>query len=251
MSNRLKRMFPRYVKENVKNYLKRLLGFHDCAISFSTNGQDLLLSYLFFFKGTGLYIDIGAHHPTKGSNSYLLYLKGWRGINVDPSPNCMRAFEKIRPGDINLEIGVAQTEGALDYYIVPGQESMNSFSQSFLERWDVGNERMKRTSVQTLPLKTILDKHSSARETIDILMIDTEGYELEVLRSNDWKKYRPIVVMTEDLNEMGADIYQNEIVKYLSGQQYRLIAKTPSELVFLESSYELHPTGVIAKFLRS
>ena len=238
------------MRERFKRYLKKhVLHLYDCAISFSTNGQDLLLNYLFFFKNNGVYIDIGAHHPHKGSNSYLFYLKGWRGINIDPLPGCMKEFQKIRPHDINLEIGVAQVEGTLPFYLLPNQESMSTCSPAFLQQMGIDHERLEKIEVNATPLNGILEKHWFANVAIDVLMIDVEGFELEVLRSNDWSKYRPIVVMTEHLHEMSADIYQNEIVQYLSGQNYRLISKTPSELFFLDNSYDLHPTGVIERFL--
>jgi hypothetical protein len=55
--------------------------------------------------------------------------------------------------------------------------------------------------------------------------------------------------MAEHHDELSVEVYQTEIVRYLSEHRYRLISKTPSELIFLDHGYELHPTGVIAKFL--
>lgn len=246
----LKRFVPQGLKERAKRLMKKwALGSSDCAISFSSNGQDLMLSYLFFYKGTGRYVDVGAHHPSRGSNSYLLYLKGWRGINIDPLPDCMKEFQRIRPRDVNLEIGIAEQEGTATYFVMPGAGDMNTFSLEFLDKMHVGKEVAKPTEVSTRPLHAIFDEHLPPSETIDVLMIDVEGYELEVLRSNDWEKYRPIVIMAEHHDELSVEIHQTEIVRYLSEHQYRLIAKTPSELFFLDNSYELHPTGVIAKFL--
>jgi hypothetical protein len=54
----------------------------------------------------GFYIDVGAHHPFRYSNTHMLYRRGWRGINIDPIPGAKIAFDRFRPGDINLEMGV-------------------------------------------------------------------------------------------------------------------------------------------------
>ena len=51
--------------------------------SFSQEGEDLLIDRMFDGQSVGFYVDVGAHHPTRFSNTYLLYLRGWRGINID------------------------------------------------------------------------------------------------------------------------------------------------------------------------
>ncbi|MDX9799068.1 MAG: hypothetical protein RBT05_09445 [Bacteroidales bacterium] len=78
------------------------------SISFSQEGEDMLLSKLFELNEKGFFVDIGAHHPIRFSNTYKLYLKGWRGINIDAMPNSMDLFKKYRSEDINLEIPIAK-----------------------------------------------------------------------------------------------------------------------------------------------
>ncbi len=52
-------------------------------MSFSQFGEDAMLqSYL--RDGPGFYVDVGSGSPTEGSNTYALYLRGWRGILIDP-----------------------------------------------------------------------------------------------------------------------------------------------------------------------
>ena len=43
----------------------------------------------------GFYVDIGAFHPYRFSNTFYFYLRGWKGINVDATPNSMLLFEKV------------------------------------------------------------------------------------------------------------------------------------------------------------
>ena len=59
-----------------------------------------------FSKSLDTFIDVGAHHPMRFSNTYLFYKKKWKGINIDPLPGSMKLFNKLRPRDINLELGV-------------------------------------------------------------------------------------------------------------------------------------------------
>ena len=72
-------------------------------ICYSQNGEDLILNRFLENKKNGFYIDIGAHHPIRFSNTYLFYKKGWRGINIDAMPGSMDLFNKIRSRDINIE----------------------------------------------------------------------------------------------------------------------------------------------------
>ena len=74
--------------------------------AYSQQGEDLVVNCLLQWNTTGFYIDIGAHHPFRYSNTHLFYLKGWHGINIDPRPGIAADFSRYRPNDINLEVGV-------------------------------------------------------------------------------------------------------------------------------------------------
>ena len=54
--------------------------------SYSFGGVDLLIDYIFKNKNKGFYIDIGCQHPISNNNTYLLFKKGWTGINIDLYP---------------------------------------------------------------------------------------------------------------------------------------------------------------------
>ena len=82
-------------------------------ISYSLQGEDMVLKELFADKNQGFYVDVGAHHPFRFSNTYLFYKKGWRGINIDAMPRSMELFDKFRPRDINIECGVASNGGGV------------------------------------------------------------------------------------------------------------------------------------------
>jgi hypothetical protein len=73
---------------------------------YSQNGEDIILQSLFPREHTGFYVDVGAHHPYRISNTYLLHQQGWSGINIDPNPETIAFFNRARPKDININIGV-------------------------------------------------------------------------------------------------------------------------------------------------
>ena len=78
--------------------------------SYSQEGEDRILQRLFENQTPGFYVDIGAHHPRRFSNTYIFYKQGWRGINVDATPGSMFLFRVFRKRDINLEIAVDATD---------------------------------------------------------------------------------------------------------------------------------------------
>src|SRR6186713_1276577 len=72
------------------------------SISYSQEGEDLILKRFFSEKSGGFYVDVGAHHPKRFSNTYMFYKEGWSGINIDAMPGSMKLFNKVRSKDINL-----------------------------------------------------------------------------------------------------------------------------------------------------
>ena len=77
----------------------------------------MILRVIFAKQQTGFYVDVGAHHPKRFSNTYFFYKKGWYGINIDATPGIMENFKKMRKRDINLNIGISDTTGERDFYI--------------------------------------------------------------------------------------------------------------------------------------
>jgi hypothetical protein len=77
-------------------------------------------------KTKGFYIDVGAHHPFRFSNTALFYKKGWQGINIEPDPSLIKNFNKYRTRDINLNFGVANEEKDLNFFIF-NEPAFNTF----------------------------------------------------------------------------------------------------------------------------
>ena len=80
-------------------------------------GEDKFISSLFEKNFKGKYLDIGCYHPTRHNNTYLMYKKGWRGINIDLNPLSIQLFVFFRPEDINIQSGISNTEEEKKLYL--------------------------------------------------------------------------------------------------------------------------------------
>ena len=216
--------------QQYKNKVKRLITGHEAGLSFfSQGGEDAILRSIFRKKllagEKGFYIDIGAYHPSDMSNTYFFYISGWRGINIDARPGSMKAFEMIRPEDINLEIGIGGKEEILTYYLIDERSTMNSFSKEFLVNTGMYNQVKQEIAIQVYPLKNILDKYSGEFIKIDILNIDAEGLDMQIIESNDWKRFRPSVITIEMNCSTLNDVLENDAAKYIAALGYNIVAK--------------------------
>ena len=229
----IKKLTPLFVK----NFLRRLESFLTwdpwINYSYSQEGEDMILKRIFENK-IGFYIDVGAHHPKRFSNTYLLYRKGWKGINIDALPGSMKLFNKMRPRDINLEIGVAEVEDVLNYYVF-NEPALNTFSEKLSN--EITNKFKnqyfikKVIKVKVNRLDKILDKYLHNNK-IDLLNIDVEGLDYDVLKSNNWYKYRPKFVLVEILDSSIHELDNHSIVKFMRIKDYFIYAKQANTIFF-------------------
>jgi len=211
--------------------------------SYSLEGEDMILGRIFAARPDGYFVDVGAHHPRRFSNTYALYRRGWRGINIDAAPGSMAAFRRSRPRDINIEIGVSDVEGA---------ETFGVFSEpaiSRLERHPQNHELdgrwLRKTgsvTIEVARLATILDRHLPPRQTIDLLNVDVERHDLQVLRSNDWARFRPRVILVEEYGKTVEQVIGGATYAFLAERDYLLLGKTVNTCVFICSHSDLIAT---------
>jgi FkbM family methyltransferase len=195
--------------------------------SYAQEGEDLILKRMFGTQAGGFYVDVGAHHPMRFSNTYLFYKSGWRGINIDANPGSMAAFEQVRPEDTNLQLAISDKPQTLRYHVFD-DPALNTFSVELAaERERTTSYRIVRTAeIGALPLADVLARHLARGQQIDFLTVDVEGWDLKVLQSNDWDRFAPRVVVAEALGQTLEDVRDSEIVVYLRARRYSLFAKT-------------------------
>lgn len=221
-----------FIQKGIQEQQKQL---DFAAISYAQEGEDVLIDRFLNNKNSGFYVDIGAHHPKRFSNTYRFYQRGWRGINVDAMPGSMEAFSTERPEDINLEFGISKQKGELTYYMF-NEPALNTFSEAEAKKKDGLRDYkiIETRKVTTYPLQEILEKHLKANVQIDFISIDVEGLDLEVIESNNWEKYRPSLVLVEDLKKWNLMELPEKSALYqkMLSHDYELVAKTFNTLFF-------------------
>lgn len=185
----------------------------------------------------GFYVDVGAYHPKIFSNTYLFYKRGWKGVCIDPNPAMEDLYAFVRPRDLFLNLGVAEKDNVLEYTMFDdGAANTFSSDQSHKNTEEAKRKIVGKKLVTLMPLSVILDAYVPKGQKVDLLSIDVEGMDLEVLRSNNWKKYSPKVVICEDLEFGFEGVGKSPVVVFLKGKGYRLSAKTPYSLVFVKKN---------------
>ncbi len=200
-------------------------------IHYSQEGEDIYLSRFYGEKRDGFFVDVGAHHPIRFSNTYALYRRGWRGVNIDATPGSMAVFDRFRPGDTNIECAVSDKSERLTFHVFK-EGALNTFDPDLAASYvRSGFEQLESVELTTRPLAALLDECVGAGQKIDVLSIDVEGSDLAVLRSSDWQKYSPDVVIIEALDTPFSDVPEHPCVKFLAGKGYEPIARLTNSIL--------------------
>jgi len=228
---RIKNLFLKRLKNNYYLYDHDLYKNH--KISFSQEGEDIVLERYFDGINSGFYVDVGAHHPHRFSNTYKFYLKGWKGINIDATPGSMLSFNDLRPNDINLEVGISNDNKAYKYFVF-SEPALNTMSEFTANQYiDKGWPLEKCIQLQTKTLESVLDQYLTHGQQIDFMNIDVEGFDYKVLASNCWEKYKPKFILVELLNCVSLEeANETKESKFLINLGYCLVAKTYNTAFF-------------------
>lgn len=223
---------------NAYRRIKFSFGFKSGVRTYSQEGEDLILGRI-LNKKKGFYVDIGAHHPFRYSNTYILFTKGWSGLNIDASPETIALFNKNRPKDINLNLGVSNSDGELLFYQFE-DGAYNTFSQN-LARDLISKKLVKLRSKTPIPvqkLSTILKNNLRPGQVIDVMSVDVEGLDFNVLKSNDWTCFKPKVILVELQSKNIPEVIDSEVNKYLSGFGYVLYSKLVHTAIFVQPNFD-------------
>ena len=188
------------VRKNFKSsYFYNLFSnfFGKYKKSYSENfGEDLFVDFFLKEFKKGSYVDVGCNLPKTSSLTYLLYKKGWSGINIDISKRAIDLNKVIRKRDINLNISIGKEEKIIDSFIFYDNCSMNTVDKKFKEytRKSV-NKDPEVVKIEQLKLDSVLRKYNMNK--INYLNIDVEGNELNTLNGFSINKYNPDLVSIE------------------------------------------------------
>lgn len=149
----------------------------------------------------GFYVDIGAHDGITDSNTLYFYSQGWRGICVEPHYIYYPRLCRNRPNDKNLNVAIwkEDVEEIIFHATKPG-----GWSRLEAPLLKADYPAIISYNVKAITMKHLLEE-CEAPYPIDLLSIDVEEHEAEVLSTFDVAKYRPRVVIVEDMRHKGFD----------------------------------------------
>ena len=234
MKNIFKKVIPDRLLKSLRSVRNELFDSFGIK-SYSQEGEDLVLARILgeLKITTGFFVDIGAHHPMRFSNTNYFYRRGWRGINVDALPGTKKLFQRMRPRDITIECGVGSQAGVLKYFSF-NEPALNTFSEQEAARKNISPYHIINTiQVPVVTLKQILDEYLPSGTQIDFMTIDAEGFDHDVVSSSDWKIYRPRVVLVELLNTELQKFELHPTARMLKEHNYRAFAKTYNTYFFV------------------
>ena len=227
---------------NYLSILKRRQKYK--KISYSFNAVDLIINYIFKDQNTGTYVDIGAQHPISNNNTYLLFKRGWSGVNIDLDKKNIDLFKISRPRDINLNFAISDKQQEVELYFYHDASPINTLNKQVADFQKASVKSVKRINSYTL--NNILEK-IDFKKKIDYMNIDVEGYEEKVLSGFDINRYKPNVISVEflDLKMNELEIKNNNIdrlidsnlYKYFTNNDYYFVNWLHGDLIFVHKDF--------------
>ena len=172
----------------------------------------------------GFYVDVGTNDPIRFNNTYKFYKQGWRGINIEPDINAYKKIKKIRSKDININIGIDEAKGEIEYYyFVPN--TLNTFSKIEADNYiSQGYKLIKTEKILVRRLEDVLNQYLPAGVQIDFMSIDTEGFDINVLNSMNISKFKPKFICIECVkHSISGSVITNSVQEVLEQYGYSKI----------------------------
>ena len=246
LEERLKEKFLSTKNKNIFKYIyyffQKIKKNKHVKKSYSGGAIDLIVDYYFKDKKKGIYIDVGAYHPFKGSNTYKLFSKGWMGINIDLDYQTIDIFNNFRPKDENICAAVSEFVTEKKLFFHHNRSAINTLEDK------LGFRAKEIKKIKTTTLNKILDNSKFKALDLDFLSIDVEGHELDVIKGLDLEKYpvKIIVIEHQDPEMKKVEFYnqnierttQSDIYKYMKSRNYILINWLHSDLVFINKKFQ-------------
>ena len=179
--------------------------------NYSQFDEDIFLTEFFKKKKKGKFVDLGAFHPIRYNNTYLLYREGWNGTNIDLNPTSIDMFNIVRSRDNNKCALISN-------------ERNKKETVYFEHNFSAGNSINLINDPQKILTKEKIMTSSTFNDLVqhkfDFLNIDLEGHDYIVLKTIDLKYYQPDLICVEIL-ENSKD--KNKIFKFMEDNKFKLI----------------------------
>lgn len=214
-------------------------GHHDQRwgpSSYSQHGEDLVfLCVLERIHRAKTYMDLGAHHPINISNTKLLYDRGWRGWNIEANLKAIREFDRLRPEDHNICVGVAPVSGQMCFYMFDETSGRNTFSAAekhkFLKEQPFRSATIEMREVRTLSY--LVETYcNSVWPTF--LSMDVEGLDFPILETTPFNSLGgPALICVE--------VHESQYMDFKSLMRrkgYSALVRMHENMIFIASQYE-------------
>lgn len=194
--------------------------FDSTFITYSQNGEDVLLWRALKGVRSGFYIDVGAQDPIKDSVTKAFYERGWRGINVEPIPRWHELLVKDRPHDLNLRVAVSNQSGTIKLFEVEGT-GLSTADADFAHRHEAEGYTLREQEVECVTLDQICARNDV--ETVHFLKVDCEGCEKSVLESFSLSDVRPWIILIEATEPNSTQPTWQQWEHLLTGRGYQFV----------------------------
>ena len=204
-------------------------GLQNATHSYSQYGEDIIVANIIdiLHIKNPTYLDIGAHHPTRLSNTYLLYRRGAHGVCIEPDPTLFPLFARKRSRDTCVP--------AADFYIMSAK-TLNTFSHEEAKRCEAtGTCHIKEIiKIPLISVNEIVKKYFCPFP--NFVSVDVEGLDFEVLRSFDLMAFRPEVFCVETISYgvRGIQSKDSNISDYMANHGYFTFADTHVNTIFVD-----------------
>ena len=216
-------------------------------VSYSISGVDLIIDRIFAKQKKGIYVDLGCNHPIKHNNTYLLYKRGWKGINIDSDIKSIQEFNKFRPEDFNINALVSDREKKIKYFFYHDRSPLNTVDYLLVRKRKAKPKKIISKTTNTL--NSIIENSPFSKNKINFLSIDIENHEYEALKNFKFNKYKIQCIVTELINSENKQIetqnqnleyiLKSKIYKLLIKNNYKLINWVNSDLVFINKNTKI------------
>ena len=213
-------------------------------ISYSLNAVDLIVDYIFKNKNDGFYLDVGSQHPISNNNTYLLFKRGWRGINIDLDKKNIDLFNTARPNDINLNLAISSSITEKKLYFYHDKSPINTLEKVASDFQKAAVKEIKTIKTTTLDITL---QNIKLNNNIDYMNLDVEGHEMNILNSFDISRYKPSIISVEFLdfdmkhlefkNNDLQRIVNSDLYKYFLNNNYHFVNWLHGDLIFVHRDF--------------
>jgi FkbM family methyltransferase len=169
---------------------------------YSQSGEDSIIETFFGTDYCGTCVEVGAATGITGSNTYKFEQNGWDVLCIEPNPELYNVCSQHRKNAINCAVGSKERDDATFTVFCVGEGNQEAISSLVVDQRLIETHKhlikgVKKITVPVKRLDTIL-KENNFLSKIDFISIDTEGTELDVLRSLDFVKHDPTLFVIEN-----------------------------------------------------